>query len=137
MRDGATAREVPAYADAVAGFRIETAAAYLHGDLEQGLNACVECCDRHAAADANAIALDWIDAGGRHRSFTFAQMQALSARVANLLVEQGVKPGDVVAGCCRARLNSSRRSSARGARAPSTSRFSPRSDRRRSSTGCA
>ncbi|MET3824050.1 MULTISPECIES: acyl-CoA synthetase [Burkholderia] len=98
MRDGATAREVPAYADAVAGFRIETAAAYLHGDLEQGLNACVECCDRHAAADANAIALDWIDVGGRHRSFTFAQMQALSARVANLLVEQGVKPGDVVAG---------------------------------------
>ncbi|MBR8332511.1 acyl-CoA synthetase [Burkholderia ambifaria] len=98
MRDGATAREVPAYADAVAGFRIETAAASLHGDLEQGLNACVECCDRHASADPNAIALDWIDAGGRHRSFTFAQMQALSARVANLLVEQGVKPGDVVAG---------------------------------------
>ncbi|RKU01027.1 AMP-binding protein [Burkholderia sp. Nafp2/4-1b] len=98
MRDGATARTVPAYADAVAGFRIETAAATLHGDLEQGLNACVECCDRHAAADPHAVALDWIDAGGHHRSFTFAQMQTLSARVANLLVEQGVKPGDVVAG---------------------------------------
>lgn len=98
MLDGATARVVPAYADAVAGFRIETAAAHLHGDLEQGLNACVECCDRHAVADPDAIALDWIDVGGRHRSFTFAQMQALSARVANLLVEQGVKPGDVVAG---------------------------------------
>ncbi|UXU85800.1 acyl-CoA synthetase [Burkholderia sp. S-53] len=96
MPDGATARAVPAYADAVARFSIETAAAHLHGDLEHGLNACVECCDRHASADA--IALDWIDAGGQHRSFTFAQMQALSARVANLLVAQGVKPGDVVAG---------------------------------------
>ncbi|WP_176041901.1 acyl-CoA synthetase [Burkholderia stabilis] len=98
MPDGATARAVPAYADAVARFSIETAATHLRGDLERGLNACVECCDRHAWADADAIALDWIDAGGRHRSFTFAQMQALSGRVANLLVAQGVKPGDVVAG---------------------------------------
>ncbi|AOJ77059.1 acyl-CoA synthetase [Burkholderia ubonensis] len=98
MRNGATARAAPAYADAVAGFRIETAAAQLHGDLEQGLNACIECCDRHAAANPDAIALDWIDAGGRHSSYTFAQMLALSARVANLLVEQGVQPGDVVAG---------------------------------------
>lgn len=63
---------------------------------ERGLNACVECCDRHASADA--IALDWIDAGGQHHRYTFVQMKALSARVANLLVAQGVKPGDVVAG---------------------------------------
>ncbi|MEB2606233.1 acyl-CoA synthetase [Burkholderia cenocepacia] len=96
MPEGATARAVPAYADAVARFSIETAAAQLSGDLERGLNACVECCDRHAKADA--IALDWIDVGGQHHRFTFAQMQALSARVANLLVAQGVKPGDVVAG---------------------------------------
>lgn len=96
MPDGATARAVPAYADAVARFSIETAAAQLHGDLERGLNACVECCDRHATADA--VALDWIDIGGQHHRFTFAQMQALSARVANLLVAQGVKSGDVVAG---------------------------------------
>ncbi|UJH78559.1 acyl-CoA synthetase (plasmid) [Burkholderia cenocepacia] len=96
MPEGATARAVPAYADAVARFSIETAAAQLSGDLERGLNACVECCDRHAKADA--IALDWIDAGGLHHRFTFAQMQALSGRVANLLVAQGVKPGDVVAG---------------------------------------
>ncbi|MDR0242876.1 MAG: acyl-CoA synthetase [Burkholderia sp.] len=96
MPDGATARAVPAYADAVARFSIETAAAQLHGDLERGLNACVECCDRHASADA--IALDWIGTDGQHRRFTFAQLQALSARVANLLVAQGVKPGDVVAG---------------------------------------
>lgn len=96
MPDVATARAMPAYADAAAQFRIEDAASYLHGDLERGLNACVECCDRHVAPGATA--LDWIDAAGQHHSFSFAQMQALSARVANLLVAQGVKPGDVVAG---------------------------------------
>jgi acetyl-CoA synthetase len=86
----------PAYADAAARFRIETAVAHLHGDLERGLNGCVECCDRYATTDATA--LDWISVDGQHRSFSFSQMQALSARVANLLVAQGVKPGDVVAG---------------------------------------
>ncbi|WP_175684282.1 hypothetical protein [Burkholderia cenocepacia] len=46
MPEGATARAVPAYAAAVTRFSIETAAAQLSGDLERGLNACVECCDR-------------------------------------------------------------------------------------------
>ena len=96
MPDVAIARTMPSYADAVAQFHIEAAAAHLHGDLARGLNACVECCDRHAASGATA--LDWIDINGRQHSFSFAQMQALSARVANLLVAQGVKPGDVVAG---------------------------------------
>lgn len=96
MPDVAIARTMPSYADAVAQFRIEAAAEHLHGDLARGLNACVECCDRHAASGATA--LDWIDINGRQHSFSLAQMQALSARVANLLVAQGVKPGDVVAG---------------------------------------
>ncbi len=96
MPDVATAGAMPTHADATARFRIEDAASSLHGDLERGLNACVECCDRHVAPGATA--LDWIDAAGQHHSFSFAQMQALSARVANLLVAQGVKPGDVVAG---------------------------------------
>ncbi|MGF6758036.1 acyl-CoA synthetase [Paraburkholderia sp. GAS42] len=89
-------RSVPAYADAVAGFSIETAVAHLCGDLERGLNACVECCDRYATNDATS--LDWVGVTGHHRSFSFAQMQALSARVANLLVAHGIRPGDVVAG---------------------------------------
>lgn len=96
MPPGAFTRSIPAYADAVAQFRIETAVKYLHGDLEHGLNACVECCDRYASTDTTA--LDCISADGEHRSFSFAQMKTLSARVANLLVAQGVKPGDVVAG---------------------------------------
>ncbi|SDD14181.1 acyl-CoA synthetase [Paraburkholderia lycopersici] len=96
MPAGVIPRSIPAYEEAVARFCVENEAAHLHGDLEHGLNACVECCDRHAAADA--IALDCIDVNGRHRSFSFAQLQALSAQVANLLAAQGVKPGDVVAG---------------------------------------
>lgn len=96
MATGAITGSIQAYDDAVARFRIETEAAYLHGDLARGLNACVECCDRYAATDATAI--DWIDVEGRHHRFSFAQLKALSARVANLLVAQGVKPGDVVAG---------------------------------------
>lgn len=87
---------IAAYADAVAEFSIEGAEAQLHGDLDFGLNACVECCDRHIAS--GGVALDWIDADGKHHSFTFAQMRAMSARVANLLVSQGIKAGDVVAG---------------------------------------
>ncbi|ACC74035.1 acyl-CoA synthetase [Paraburkholderia phymatum] len=96
MLTAAITRSIPTYADAVARFCIEGAAAQLQGDLERGINACIECCDRHA--DANATALDAIDAHGRYRSFSFAQMKELSARVANALVAQGVKPGDVVAG---------------------------------------
>jgi acetyl-CoA synthetase len=96
MPAGAITRSIPAYAEAVARFSIEKAAAHLQGDLECGLNACVECCDRYATT--NATALDWIDVNGQLRSFSFAQLQALSARVANLLTAQGVKPGDVVAG---------------------------------------
>ncbi|RQP99691.1 AMP-binding protein [Burkholderia stagnalis] len=96
MSDQIVVDATPAYADALAGFSVEAAAARLHGDLARGLNACVECCDRHVAGGGTA--LDWIDAGGHHHSFSFAQMQALSARVANLLVAQGIRPGDVVAG---------------------------------------
>ncbi|HEY0295799.1 MAG TPA: AMP-binding protein, partial [Bordetella sp.] len=87
---------IPAYADAVAGFDLAAEAARLHGDLERGVNACVECCDRYAGTGATA--LDYIDTEGRHQAFSFAQMQALAARVANLLASQGVRPGDIVAG---------------------------------------
>ena len=96
MPAATTTRSIPPYAEAAARFRIETAAAHLHGNLDGGMNACIECCDCYATADATA--LDWIGADGQHRSFSFAQMQALSARVANLLVSHGVQPGDVVAG---------------------------------------
>lgn len=84
------------YADAVANFSLDAVAALLDGDLDTGVNACVECCDRHAAGDA--VALDWIARDGSHHAFTFARMRDLSAQVAHLLTANGVGPGDVVAG---------------------------------------
>ncbi|BBF94015.1 acyl-CoA synthetase [Blastochloris tepida] len=84
------------YADAVARFRLADFDRLFEGSLETGLNVCVECCDRHAAG--GGIALEWEGQDGRRASFTFAEMKDQSARVANLLAAQGVKPGDVVAG---------------------------------------
>lgn len=84
------------YEDAVARFSIAAAIAGLQGDLAQGLNPCVECCDRHTGA--GRIALRWVSVEGRLEEYTFEQLQALSARMANLLVAAGIKPGDVVAG---------------------------------------
>jgi acetyl-CoA synthetase len=84
------------YAEHMAAFRIEDLAAKLSGDLTAGINACVECCDRHIAP--GKIALEWESADGRRASYTFEQMRDLSARFANYLKARGVGPGDVVAG---------------------------------------
>ena len=80
----------------MAAFSLEFIAAKLSGDLDKGVNACVECCDRHIAP--GKIALDWESADGRKASFTFEQLRDQSARVANYLASRGVGPGDVVAG---------------------------------------
>lgn len=48
-------RARPGYHDAVARFSIGDAMAMLRGDLETGLNACVECCDRHAGTGRVAL----------------------------------------------------------------------------------
>ncbi len=86
----------PRYDTAVAEFRIEDSANVLQGDLQNGLNACVECCDRHCGNDR--IALRWVGVNGRLEEVTFEQLRTMSARVANLLADCGVGPGDVVAG---------------------------------------
>ena len=36
-------------------FKAEQIAAKLSGDLDAGLNACIECCDRHAQPDRVAL----------------------------------------------------------------------------------
>ena len=84
------------YSEAVANFRPEDIAAALHGSLEDGINACVECCDRHVAP--GHVALEWESQDGRRASYTFAQLKELSARFAGFLKSRGVQPGDVVAG---------------------------------------
>ncbi|HBP5605350.1 TPA: AMP-binding protein [Pseudomonas aeruginosa] len=84
------------YATTAAGFDLQrTAAATLSGTL-QALNACVECCDRHALS--GRIALFWEGKDGSRASYTFSELKALSGRFANFLQAQGVRPGDCVAG---------------------------------------
>jgi len=84
------------YAEAVRSFAYDdTVDTALQGDL-QGLNACVECCDRHVGEGKTALV--WEDRDGNGKRYTFEQLQALASRFANVLKEQGVKPGDRVAG---------------------------------------
>ncbi|MCY1282284.1 Acetyl-coenzyme A synthetase [compost metagenome] len=67
----------------------------LAGGLD-ALNACVECCDRHA--ESGRVALYWEGRDGERASWTFAQLKEASARFANYLHSQGVRPGDCVSG---------------------------------------
>lgn len=68
----------------------------LSGNLES-LNACVECCTRHAHSDkADKIALVHEDTHGNVNRFTYAQLDELSGKMANLLQSLGVKSGDRV-----------------------------------------
>ncbi|MGE8060940.1 AMP-binding protein [Pseudomonas sp. NPDC089547] len=84
------------YAEAVRVFdHGKAAAAALHGNLE-ALNACVECCDRHAGSDK--LALLYVDRDGNSARYSFDQLQLLAARFANVLKAQGVGAGDRVAG---------------------------------------
>ena len=86
--------EKVAYAEALAGFRMEAEEAKLVGSLAGGLNACVECCDRWVS---RGIALRWEDQHGHKDTLTFADLMERSARFANVLKAHGVGPGDVVA----------------------------------------
>ena len=84
------------YDSAVTSFDyLQLATQDLHGELN-ALNACVECCDRHA--HGNAVALYCETRDGRATHYTFSELQAHAARFGNFLREQGVWPGDRVAG---------------------------------------
>ncbi|WP_278942143.1 AMP-binding protein [Pseudomonas helleri] len=72
-----------------------TVAGALNGHLS-ALNACVECCDRHALP--GRIALFWEGRDASSATYTFTDLQDKAARFANFLLAQGVKPGDKVAG---------------------------------------
>lgn len=67
----------------------------LAGRLD-ALNACVECCDRHVGADRTALV--WEGRNGERATWTFEQLQAASARFANLLASRGIGAGDCVSG---------------------------------------
>lgn len=91
-----SANPIPTYAVARATFRMEDLTAELSGNLDTGLNVCYECCDRHA--QPGKVALYWEGKDGRSATYTFAELQVLSARFANFLRSQGIGPGDRVAG---------------------------------------
>ena len=85
------------YAEAIRDFSIETLEReVLLGSLDQGLNACVECCDRWASG--GRVALEWFGVNGDHKTVTYESLKHRSSQLANYLSAQGVGPGDVVAG---------------------------------------
>ena len=85
------------YREAYATFSVAALARdALSGDLELGLNACVECCDRWARD--GAVALRWISKEFERVAVTYQQLQRDSARFANLLKARGIGKGDIVAG---------------------------------------
>lgn len=84
------------YQDAYENFDLKAEIDRLQGSLDGGLNACVECCDRHMGS--NRPALHWEGQNGQSLIYTFEELSELSAKFANMLIEQGVKPGDRIAG---------------------------------------
>lgn len=84
------------YLSAIKEFNYQhTVDAALAGSLS-ALNACVECCDRHALL--GRIALFWEGRDGSSATYTFTELQDKAARLANFLLAQGVGKGDKVAG---------------------------------------
>lgn len=73
----------------------EIATQMLSGSVD-ALNACYECCDRHAKSDK--VALYWIGKDGRKAQYTFQQLEHWSKQFANFLKAQGVTKGDRVSG---------------------------------------
>ena len=67
----------------------------LSGTLE-AMNACHECCDRHALP--GRIGLLQENADGTSSIHSYIELRDQAAQFANFLTSQGVGPGDVVAG---------------------------------------
>ncbi len=66
----------------------------LQGDLDAGLNAAIECCDRWANGDR--VAINWIGKDFSEETVTFSQLREQSIRFANLLKSRGIGPGDTI-----------------------------------------
>nr|WP_196108401.1 MULTISPECIES: acyl-CoA synthetase [unclassified Ochrobactrum] len=96
MTETSVSARLARYEDAVAQFRIEDAIAKLHGNPEAGINACVECCDRHIGD--NRVALRAIATNGELSELTFENLRDMAARAGNVMKDAGVSAGDVVAG---------------------------------------
>ena len=91
------AEDAPFHEDFMATFHAEDLVASLSGDPATGINACIECCDHHAEAEAERAALYWEGIDGSSEVLTFTQLQERAARFANVLAAHGIRAGDRVA----------------------------------------
>ncbi len=65
--------------------------------VPQRFNMARACCERHAAAKGSAPALLFLEADGRLRRYSFAEIEALASRFANALAAHAVGRGDRLA----------------------------------------
>lgn len=86
----------PGYAAEKLAFQLKYAAGLLAGDLDNAINACVECCDRHVGSDK--LALRCLSVDGVLREYTFEHLREMSARAANFFASQGIGQEQVIAG---------------------------------------
>lgn len=84
------------YQNAAQTFDLESIAKQMLSGSLDALNACYECCDRHA--DGDKIALYWQGKDGRKEQYTFRELKEWSSQFANFLKSQGVKAGDRISG---------------------------------------
>ncbi|MGP9689300.1 AMP-binding protein [Psychrobacter sp. AOP22-C1-C5] len=94
------AKNTPAnYSDYYHNFDINTLLTEIFGEhLNDRLNAYMACCGRHVRdGRGDTIALVHEDTAGNVTTMTFAELDKVSAQVANLLQSYGVQEGDQVA----------------------------------------
>lgn len=84
------------YQEAAQKFDLNHAAKQILSGSLDALNACYECCDRHA--DGDKVALYWQGKDGRQEQYTFAELKQRSSQFANYLKAHGVGKGDRVSG---------------------------------------
>jgi acetyl-CoA synthetase len=97
-RDRAVVPNLQDYEQARAAFSWERARQELDGlPGGKGLNIAHEAIDRHAAGPhRDHVAIRWLGKDGSSRDFTYAQLQGLTSRFANVLHKLGVAPGERV-----------------------------------------
>lgn len=83
------------YQDFIKQFSPSTIEDQFIGSLDQGINVCVEICDRYADGDKVALRYQRVD--GSSGEMTFAELKTRSAQFANYLKAQGIGKGDRVA----------------------------------------
>jgi acetyl-CoA synthetase len=93
LQDGAAK---PWYAGEKLAFQLKDAVGLLAGDLDNAINGCVECCDRHVGDDK--LALRCLSDDGSFREYTFEHLRDMSARLTNFFASQAIGQGDVIAG---------------------------------------